>query len=79
MDAKLRTKQDLQNEDLLERLKKSYEDCKTRIKTCENYVSDKMEDTKNYVKDVDLKFATLATKEHIDKLAEANKLIKANF
>lgn len=31
------------------------------------------------MKEVDRKFATLATKEHIEKLGETNKLIKANF
>ena len=40
-------------ENLLERLLKSFEDCKSRIKTAENYMKDKFEATKELIKEVD--------------------------
>ena len=51
----------------------------SRIKTCEVYVRDKYDDTREYIKNVDIKASAMATKPMIEKLQENEKLIKQNF
>ena len=50
-----------------------------RIKLCELYCQDKIRDMKEQLKTLELRSDKYANKSQIDKLAENEKLMKANF
>ena len=77
--VQVQAKQELDYNQLTERLQNSYDKCSTRIKTAENYIQDKLDETKEYMHQVQKDAASMATQDQIQKLHENEKTIKSNF
>ena len=77
--VQVQAKQELDYNQLTERLQNSYDKCSTRIKTAENYIQDKLDETKEYMHQVQKDAALMATQDQIQKLHENEKTIKSNF
>jgi len=60
LEIRITAKQEIELTSVNERLKKSFETCLNRVKTSENYVTDKLFDIKEYIKVVDEKVAGMA-------------------
>ena len=70
VETRLKAKSHLENENIYDRMQKSYDSSVTRIKTCEVYVSDKFNDIKQFLKNLDEKHVFMATREDIKKIQE---------
>ena len=79
LESRINAKHELDGEGYYERLRKNFETCNQRIKTCELYVTDKHNDTKEMIKNLELKSYGMATKQEIEKIHESEKTMKGNF
>ena len=57
VEARCRVKQEVEVEKLNEQLRKQREEALQRIKTIENFVTDKIADSKEFIKNLELKVA----------------------
>ena len=79
LDTKFQVKLKYEFDELLDRLRKSHDEVKARIKTAETYVQDKIEATRLLIKDVDIKTQKTASVDMIDELREKDTSLKINF
>ena len=79
LESRLSAKCEFDNETLHGRLMKVFDTCSARIKTAEIFTKDKFFDCTTYIKTIDVKIGAMPTLDHIAKIYDAQRLLKANF
>ena len=79
LENRINATREQETENFHDLIGKAKEETMMRIKLCELFCQDKIRDMKEGLKTLEVKSEKYALKNQIDKLAENEKLMKANF
>lgn len=79
LETTLRSKIEFDGKRADAKLTKMIEQCENRIMTAEAFTRDKHLESTGYIKEVDERVASMATREMIDQVYDAQKHLKNNF